>query len=132
MRRTLLAFLARVGKKCRSQQQTARKLMPVRSTMSDLITTTRRMIADPSGSSQQFSDQEIQDRLDDARDDIRYEMLDIAPTILNAASTNSVPETIYADYYSAYKWWEADVVLQGQDSNANPWKVLTPTTSDLI
>ena len=106
--------------------------MPVRSSMSDLITTVRRMIADPSSESEQFTDLEIQDRLDDSRDDIRYEMLAIAPTILNAASTNNVPETIYADYYSTYKWWEADVVLQGQDSNANPWAVLTPTSSDLI
>ena len=68
----------------------------------------------PAGSNQQFADQDVQDRLDASRDDIRYEPLTIAPSIVNTASTNNVPETIFADYYSKYKWWESDVVLQGQ------------------
>jgi hypothetical protein len=106
--------------------------MSVRSTMSDLISLARTMINDPAGSSQQFSDQQVQDRLDASRDDIRYESLLIAPSIVNTATTNNQPETIFADYYSAYQWWEADVVLQGQDTSGNAWKVLTPLASDYI
>lgn len=105
--------------------------MPVRSTMADLITLVRRMIADPSSGSQQFTDQEVQDRLDYTRDDIRYEDLTIAPTIANNVSTNNQPDTIFSDYYSKFNWWEADVVLQGYQ-NGQAWIILTPLASDLI
>lgn len=103
----------------------------VRQTMISLILTARKMIADPEGPNQQFSDQEIQDRLDDWRDDIRYEDLTIAPSIVNTPSTNNQPQTIFADYYSKYKWWELDAVLQGYDAG-QPWIVLTPTTFEPI
>jgi hypothetical protein len=106
--------------------------MAVRSTMSSLISLVRTMIADPAGASQQFDDQMIQDRLDQSRDDIRYESLAIAPSIVNTASTSNQPQTIFADYYSGYKWWEADVVLQGQGSTGAAWVVVTPTASDYI
>lgn len=106
--------------------------MAVRSTMANLITLVRRMIADPAGGSQFFTDQEVQDRLDASRDDVRYESLSIAPSIVNTASTNNLPETIYADYYSSFQWWESDVILQGQDVNGNAWIVLTPVASDFI
>jgi hypothetical protein len=91
------------------------------------------MIADPAGVSQFFTDQQIQDQLDaSGRQDIRYESLSIAPSIVNIASTNNLPETIYADYYSAYGDWEEDAVLQGQDTSGNAWKVLIPVASDYI
>lgn len=106
--------------------------MPVRSTMSSLITLVRTMIFDPSGGSQQFADQDVQDRLDANRNDVRYEQLQIAPSIVNLASTNNQPETIFADYYSQYGWWETDCVLQGQGVGGAAWAVLTPTTSDYI
>ena len=99
--------------------------------MSDLISLTRTMISDPSGASQQFSDQQIQDRLDANRDDIRYENLVIAPSIVNTASTNNIAAYIFADYFSKYGYWEADVVLQGYLSAAY-WKVLTPIASELL
>lgn len=105
--------------------------MAVRSTMSDLIALTRTMIADPAGASQQFSDQQVQDRLDASRDDIRYEQLVIAPSIVNTASTNNIASYIFADYFSKYGYWEADVVLQGY-LNAAYWKVLTPVASELL
>lgn len=105
--------------------------MPVRSSMSQLISLVRTMIADPAGASQQFDDQDIQNRLDSSRDDIRYEWLTIAPSIVNAASTSNQAQTIFADYYSQYQWWESDVVLQGY-LNGAPWKVLTPLASDYI
>jgi len=106
--------------------------MAVRDSMSDLIALVRTMIADPVGANQQFQDIDIQMRLDASRDDVRYESLSIAPSIVNTASTNNQPETIYADYYSAFGWWESDVVLQGQDTAGNAWIVLTPLASDYI
>lgn len=90
------------------------------------------MINDPSGGSQQFADNDIQDRLDASRDDIRYEPEKIAPSIVNLGSTAASAVTIFADYYSAYQYWEDDVVLQGQGSTGLPWVVLTPTLSEPI
>ncbi len=89
------------------------------------------MINDPSGGSEQFADQDIQDQLDASRDDIRFEGLKIAPSIVNSAATNNVASTIFADYYSAYQWWEDDVILQGY-SNGAAWVVITPTLSENI
>lgn len=106
--------------------------MAVRGTMSSLIAQVRLMIADPSGVNQQFSDQAVQDRLDASRDDIRYEGLTIAPSIVNTASTGNQPQTIFADYYSKYQWWESDVVLQAQGPTGAAWVVVTPTSSDYI
>jgi hypothetical protein len=100
--------------------------------MAALITLVRLMIFDPSGGSQQFLDSDIQDRLDASREDIRYESLAIAPSIVNTASTSNVAQTIFADYYSSYQWWESDAVLQGQGSTGQPWVVLTPLASDYI
>lgn len=91
------------------------------------------MIADPTGASQQFDDDTIQDKLDELRDDVWYEPLRVAPAIVNAASTGNVPQMIFADYYSAYQWWEADVILQGNSTSTHAaWVVLTPTVSDLL
>jgi hypothetical protein len=106
--------------------------MAVRTSMAALITLVRQMIADPAGGSQQFADQDVQDRLDASRDDVRYEGLAIAPSIVNTASTNNQASTIFADYYSKYQWWEADVVLQGQGSTGAAWIVLSPLASDYI
>lgn len=105
--------------------------MAVRSTMADLIALERLMIADPSGASPKFSDQQIQDALDRARDDLGYERLQPFASIVNTASTNNVASFIFADYYSDYGYWEADVVLQGLLGTAF-WKVLTPVSSELL
>lgn len=99
--------------------------------MSQLIARVRLMISDPAGASQQFADQDIQDALDESRDDLRYEGEIIAPSIVNTASTNNQPQTIFADYYSKYGWWEQDVVLQAYYNGA-AWAVVTPTASDYI
>lgn len=106
--------------------------MPVRSSMSDLIAKIRTMIFDPAGSSQHFLDQDIQDYLDENRDDIRYEGLTIAPSIVSNSNTGNTPQTIFADYYSKYGYWENSVTLQGTDTSGNPWKVLTPVSSELL
>lgn len=107
--------------------------MPVRSSMSQIIARTRFMIQDPSGSSQFFADQDIQDTLDETVDFIRYELLQIAPTIINTASTNNQPTVIFIEYFSQFQWWESDVVIQGNNISANQaWTVLTPSQSDYI
>ena len=105
--------------------------MAVRATMSQLIARVRLMIGDPAGTSQQFQDQDIQDTLDESRDDLRYEGELIAPSIVNTASTGNQASTIFADYYSKYQWWEQDVVLQGYFNGA-AWVVLTPLALDYI
>lgn len=103
-----------------------------RSTMYDLIALVRKFIGDPFSDDTQFSDDDIQERLDASRDDIRYENLKIAPSIVNLNSTSNSASTIFADYYSNYQYWESDVVLQAQDSvTAKPWVVVTPTLSEL-
>lgn len=89
------------------------------------------LIADPAGASQQFADQDIQNRLDWSRDDIRYESLIIAPSIVNTASTNNQAATIFADYYSRHGYWESDVVLQAYVNGA-AWVVATPLASELL
>ncbi len=105
--------------------------MPVRSTMASLIAKVRQMIFDPSGSNQFFADQDIQDHLDYHREDIRYEPLEIAPSIVNAASTGNQAQVIFADYYSRYQNWEDDVVLQGVNTSTHAaWVVLTPVASE--
>lgn len=105
--------------------------MPVRSTMANLITKVRSLINDPAGGSQVWADQDIQDQLDRTRFDVRYEQLTPAPTILNAASTNNQPAVIWADYYSRYRWFEDDIVLQGVNVGSSAaWIVLTPAASE--
>src|SRR5579885_25443 len=105
--------------------------MPVRSTMTDLISRVSMMIGDPTNA--QFTTQQVQDYLDANRDDIRFEPLKIAPTIVNLPSTNNQAGTIFADYYSKYQWWEQDVVLQGTNTSTGAaWVVLSPVSSDYI
>jgi hypothetical protein len=90
------------------------------------------MIADPSGGSSQFSDQQIQDNFDQVgREDVRYEELQIAPSYVNTSSTNNQASVIYADVYSRFSYWEDDIVIQGTNIPTNaPWKVLTPVVSE--
>ncbi len=105
--------------------------MPVRSSMASLIALVRRMIGDPASDSQQFENQEVHDRLDAYREDVRYEGLIIVPTIINTASTGNEPVEIFSDFYSRYHWWEEDVVLQAQ-YNGQAWVKVTPVNSDYI
>lgn len=105
--------------------------MAVRSSMADLISQVRKMIADPAGISQQFDDQTIQNTLDYYRNDIRYEDLIIAPSIVNNANTGGQADTIFADFYSAFGWWESDLVLQANYGN-QAWVVVTPVAMELL
>lgn len=107
--------------------------MAVRNSTKDLITLVRTMIGDTATTAVQFDDQTIQDRLDQYRTDVRYEPLKIAPTIINLATTNNQPQTIFADYYSTYGYIESDYVLQGTNvSTAAAWIVIAPTSAELM
>lgn len=106
--------------------------MAVRPTMSaQIIPRVRIMISDPAGVSQQFADQDIQDTCDEYVDFVRYEPLQIAPTIINTASTGNQASTVFINYFSRYSWWEQDVVLQAY-VNGQAWVVATPAQSDYI
>jgi hypothetical protein len=94
--------------------------MTVRSSMSDLITRTRLMVADPAGPTQLFDSQAIQDTLDACREDVQYEALEPRPTLSPSGIT-------YTDYWSPRGWWESDAVLIGIS-----YATLTPATSDYV
>lgn len=107
--------------------------MPVRSSMTQIISRIRTMIFDAAGASQFFDDQTIQDTCDESVDFVRYEQLQIAPNISNTASTNNQATVVFIEYFSRFHWWESDAVLQGIDIPTNAaWKVLTPSQSDFI
>lgn len=95
--------------------------MSVRASMSDLITRVRRYIGDPAQASEQFTDQEIQNVLDEHRFTVRYAPLRPGPTLSQGALYD------FLDYYADMGNWEADAVLTWVD-----FSVLTPATSDLI
>jgi hypothetical protein len=107
--------------------------MPVRASMSQIITRVRFMIQDLAGQNQFFADQDIQDTCDEYVDFVRYEGLQIAPTIINTASTLNQPSVIFIEYFSQFQWWESNVVLQGNDIPSNAaWTVLAASQSDFI
>lgn len=93
--------------------------MTVRATMSDLISRVRLMVFDVSSAT--FTDQQVQDKLDECREDIRYELLMPRPTFINPGGIQ------YNDYYSARGFWEADEVIIWGDFTTR-----VPVTSDEI
>lgn len=93
-------------------------LLPVRPTMSDLITRVRRLVGDPTGAAQTFDDQTVQNALDHYRMDYRYEAL-------RGVQTFSGSSILYLDYYAAGGDWEADATLWQFRTTA-----VTPTTAD--
>lgn len=102
-----------------------------RITMVALIGKVRLLINDPAGASQQFSDNQIQDALDDWRRDVRYEQLTPAPTLSNSGGIANDPaqpgiaEYNWTDYYSSFQWWE-----QGEVLSDGHFITLTPASSD--
>lgn len=80
--------------------------MPVRPSMSDLITRTRTLINDPAGASQTFEDDTFQDALDFHRTERRWVELIPQPTFYPGG------QILYLDYYANSQHWEADVALQ--------------------
>lgn len=98
--------------------------MAVRPTMAALIQRVRLLVNDPNpnptNAAPYFGDQEIQDVLDQTREDLRYLTLSPAPTY--SGSTIS-----YFDYYADVTDWEDDVVFRQWRIN-----VVTPTTFENI
>lgn len=98
--------------------------MAVRSSMAALIARIRTMVFDPSGASALFADQDIQDKLDECRENVRYELLTPQPTFANPGGIQ------YNDYYSGDPdhprgMWEADETIIYGDFSTR-----TPVTSD--
>ena len=79
--------------------------MAVRSTMTQIIARVRTMINDSAGASQIFSDNDIQDVLDDSRVDYVNEELQTAPTYVSGTIQ-------YLNYWHALGSWEGGVVLK--------------------
>lgn len=93
--------------------------MAVRTTMSDLIAAVRDLINDPAALT--FTDQQVQDKLDRTRDDVRYECMTAAPTLQPGAIFD------WVDYYIQPGYWETDYTIQqGQ------FDYVTPLTEELI
>lgn len=107
--------------------------MAVRTSMAQLITTTRQLIGDLAGTSQDFADQDVQDVLDAHREEIRYELLTPMPDIQPGQNGSLVAQFVWASYQSEFQYWESDVVIQGLNTaNDQPWYLLTPTTFEYI
>jgi hypothetical protein len=87
--------------------------------MASLIARVRSLIADPAGASQQFTDDTIQDVLDESRITVRQALLRPEVTI------NPGGGFVYTDYYASVGQWEDDLVLQN-----GSWQTVTPLTSD--
>ena len=79
--------------------------MAVRSTMASLISRVRLLINDPSSVSQQFSDQVIQDVLDESRMNVFNAALKAQPTFSGSSIT-------YLNYEMELGQWEDDLVLK--------------------
>lgn len=95
--------------------------MVLRASMAALIAHVRLLIHDPAGVAQVFTDQQVQDALDNHRVNIRYLMLTPAETI-GAGGVVS-----YLDYYAEQGDWEANEVLQD-----GRYATLTPATVNRI
>ncbi len=94
--------------------------MAVRSTMANLILRIRDLINDPAGASQVWSDQAIQDTMDESRVDYGNEALQAVPSFSGTTIQ-------YLDYYHDLGGWEDGVVLKQYLT-----QVVTPTTSEPI
>jgi hypothetical protein len=94
--------------------------MAVRTSMSAIITKLRTLVNDTSGSSTyMFTDQELQDALDQHQFTSIYEQLQPVENILAGGTVE------YKTYLAEYPYWESDAVLVDGNYNA-----LTPATSD--
>jgi hypothetical protein len=93
-----------------------------RASMAGLITRLRRLIADPAGAGQVWTDDELQDALDARRQDARY--LELAP----AETIQPGGAVAYLDYYAPCGDWEDDEKLY----HGSTWVELSPTSQDLI
>jgi len=94
--------------------------MAYRSSMDNLISRLRPLVADPSSADQQFSDDVILEALDRYQLNLRYDRLE--PIETREAGTG---KRLYKIFISNYSDWESDVTLTDLSYNT-----LTPATSD--
>lgn len=95
--------------------------MAARASLATIISRLRLMVADPTGASAVFTDDQLQDYLDARRTDHRYRQLELRPSYAPGGGTT------YLEYYAGLGWWEADEQLvSGQ------YAVLSPATSDRV
>jgi hypothetical protein len=95
--------------------------MTVRSSMSGLITKLRTLANDPSGTTALFTDQELQDALDQHQFSAIYEQLTPKENILSGGVVE------WKTFLTQTPFWESDAILV----NGN-YSALTPTTSDFL
>ena len=93
--------------------------MTVRTTMANVISRLRRMVGDPAGTTQTWSDQELQDMLDEHRTDGRYVELEPLETIAAGGAST------YLTYICTDVPWEEGATLTDGSYNA-----LTPATAE--
>lgn len=96
--------------------------MAVRPTMAALIAEVRLLIGDPAATSQQFTDQQVQDALDHPAVRRDFRLLALKGTPIYVGATIS-----YLDYFADWGWWESDVALYQYLT-----VLVTPATSELI
>ena len=89
--------------------------------MAALITRLRRLIGDASGASEVWTDDELQDALDQNSTEIRYQRLQELPTILAGGGVQ------FLGFQAEVGNWE-----DGAELVSAAWNILTPDTSDLL
>lgn len=106
--------------------------MAVRTSMLALIATTRAFVGDVA-TPVDLQDQDVQDALDAAREEVRYELLSPMPDIQPGQNGSTNANFVWASYQSDYRYWENDVVLQGINTATGlPWAILSPATFEYI
>lgn len=91
-----------------------------RTTMMALIDRLRKLINDPAGTDEVFTDDDLQGFLDGGRVDVFGELLSSVPELVNGT-------TLYRAHLSQQGMWESDVALVDGSG-----VTLTPTTSDCM
>lgn len=91
--------------------------------MASLIARVRVLIADPEGATEQFTNQDVQDALDDGarRRDVYHASLTPEYTVASGGAVT------YLDYWADGGFWETDAVLQD-----GAYATLTPAASDYL
>lgn len=94
--------------------------MPVRPTAAPIILRIRTLINDPASVNQQWSDQIIQDTMDESR-------IDVANGAMIASPTYSGSSLLFLDYYTDGGSWEDGMVIKQYLTN-----IVTPSSIEPI
>lgn len=95
--------------------------MALRAGMADIITRLRLLVNDPAGASAVFTDQQLQDWLDQQRIEVRYQSLRGAETYASGGAVT------YKVFYADVGPWEISPTLV-----SSTYATVTPATSDLL